>query len=158
MRPALDGDAEDIVRVHFAAVHTTAAGFYPRAVLESWSREPDEQRFARFRGAIAERSELILVADLGGTVVGFGAMDVSSGEVRAVYVHPSMGRRGVGGLILTELEHRARAHGVTSVRLDASVNAEGFYLRHGYVVVERGTHRLPNGIEMSCVMMMKALS
>ncbi|HVW25204.1 MAG TPA: GNAT family N-acetyltransferase [Polyangiaceae bacterium] len=157
IRPAVEADAEGIVRVHFEAVHTTAAGFYTHAVIESWSREPDERRFARFRSIIAEGRDPVIVADQGGCVVGFGIVASSDGEVRAVYVHPRVGRRGVGGLIVAELERLATVRGLTSLHLKASVNAEGFYVRHGYQIVERGAHRLPDGNEMSCVRMTKSL-
>jgi hypothetical protein len=40
----------------------------------------------------------------------------------------------------------------------ASINAEAFYARHGFAVVERGTHRLHSGVEMACVRMRKALA
>lgn len=158
IRPAEFADAEAIVRVHFEAVRRTAAGFYPTEVVESWSRQPDERRFANVRTAIAEGSKRLIVADQGGAVVAFGAITVSSGEIGAVYVHPSAGRRGVGGLVLAELERLALAHGLAALHLNASVNAEAFYSRHGYLVTGRGTHSLPNGIEMSCVMMNKSLN
>jgi putative acetyltransferase len=158
IRAAVDADAESIVRVHFHAVRTTAAEFYSPAVLESWSREPDQRRFTRLRHVIAERDTPVVIADHGGTVVGFGIVALSSNEITAVYVHPRAGRRGVGGLVLAELERLAIANGLVSLHLSASVNAERFYRRHGFLVLERGTHCLPDGTEMSCVNMTKSLS
>ena len=41
--------------------------------------------------------------------------------------------------------------------MDASLNAEAFYLRHGFAVVERGEHTLTTGARMRCVKMQKAV-
>ena len=41
--------------------------------------------------------------------------------------------------------------------MDASLNAEEFYLIHGFAVVERGEHTLTTGTRMRCVKMRKAL-
>lgn len=158
IRPAELADAEAMVRVHFDAVRRTAAGFYPTEVIEGWSREPGERRFANIRSVIAEGNKRLIVAVQGGAIVAFGGIAVLSGEISAVYVHPSAGRRGVGGLVLAELERMAVEYGLSSLHLKASVNAESFYSRHGYLVTGRGTHPLPNGIEMSCVAMTKSLS
>jgi N-acetylglutamate synthase-like GNAT family acetyltransferase len=157
IRPAVDADAAGVSRVHFEAVRRTAAPFYPPDVIDSWSQEPDERRREQFRRAIVGKDELFLVADRGGEVVGFGSIVPSSGELRAVYVHPDVGRTGVGAAILRDLEQMATATGLSTLHMDASLNAETFYARHGYEVVERGTHRLSGGAQMACVKMRKAL-
>jgi putative acetyltransferase len=66
-------------------------------------------------------------------------------------------RRGVGSGILVRLEQLALGHGVEELRLDSSLNAEAFYQRHGYEVVERGVHRLGTGREMAAIKMKKRL-
>ncbi|MCO6441650.1 MAG: GNAT family N-acetyltransferase [Nitrococcus mobilis] len=79
-------------------------------------------------------------------------------ELRAVYVDPRVGRCGIGGRILEELERLALAHGIPALHLDSSVNAEAFYSQNGYEVVEKGVHRLSGGAEMACVRMKKSLT
>lgn len=155
IRPALDADAEPIIHAHFAAVHQTASDFYPREVLESWSRQPDESRYEQIRQAIAKGHELFLVAeDLLG-VAGFGSIVPASQELRALYVHPRIARRGVGANLLLHLERLALLRQCAYLQMEASLNAEAFYRRHGYELVERGVHRLTNGGEMACVKMKK---
>lgn len=83
VRPAVDTDAESIVHAHFAAVHQTASDFYPREVLESWSRHADETRYQQIRQAIAKRNELFLVAEDVSGVVGFGSIVPALHELRA---------------------------------------------------------------------------
>jgi hypothetical protein len=41
--------------------------------------------------------------------------------------------------------------------LNASLNPERFYCRHGHSVIKRGSHRLRSGTIMDCVKMSKNL-
>jgi L-amino acid N-acyltransferase YncA len=137
IRPAIVSDAEAMCRVHFAAVHQTAAKFYSAALIEAWSSAPEEGRYQQFRRAIASQDESFLVAESADEVVGFGSVVVSLQVLRSLYVHPRAGRLGFGG------------------RLTAALNAEQFYLHHGYEVLGRGLHRSSTGVEMACVHMNK---
>ena len=157
IRPAVAGDSEGIARVHFEAVRGTASASYPPEVIESWGRPPDDSRRELFRATIAGGEELVVVAETDGAVVGFGSIVPALQELRAVYVDPRAGRRGVGGHIVAELERLARARRLPELHLVASLNAEAFYTRHGYEVVERGIHRQSSGTEMACVKMKKSL-
>jgi putative acetyltransferase len=157
IRPATIADAEDMVRTHFAAVHGIASDFYPPEVLEHCSRQPDETSYHQVRQSIMNDDELCLVAEDDAGVVGFGSIVPALQELRSLYVHPCFGRRGVGAMLLVRLEQQAIAQGVEQLHMDASLNAEAFYRRQGYEVIERGVHRFHMGQEMACVKMRKAL-
>jgi putative acetyltransferase len=157
IREAVEADAEAVARVLFEAIHGSASQYYSSEVIASWARLPDEPRCTQIRRAIVGTDELCLVAEHAGEVVGFGSIVPSLGELRAVYVRPDFGRRGVGGAILHDLERMAVARGLSELHMGASLNAEVFYLGHGYEVIGRGEHRLANGPQMACVKMRKAL-
>jgi len=158
IRPATSADAVAVIDLHFAAVHQTAAAFYPPEVLDRWSRPPDEQRYQQIRQAVAKGEELFVVAQDASGVVGFGSIVPDLQELRAVYVHPKVGRTGVGSRILMSLERLAIDRGVLQLKMDASVNAEAFYTRAGYEILERSVHRLGSDHEMACVKMKKELT
>jgi putative acetyltransferase len=157
IRPAIVDDARRILEAHSAAVHRTAAREYASDILVAWAAPLDVDNVQRMAGIIASQSELLLVAEIDGRVVGFGSIVPKNSELRAVYVHPDFGREGVGSRILSALEDLARQHGLTELAMDASLNAEDFYLNHGFAVVERGEHTLRTGARMCCVKMRKAL-
>jgi putative acetyltransferase len=150
-------DAAAMVNVHFAAVHQTAASFYPQAIINTWSRPISDERAERIQRAIESSEELFLVAKYAGSIVGFGSVVPKNNELRGLYVHPDYGRRGIGALLLSALELMAVEQGASYLHMDASVNAESLYIKQGYQVIERGTHRLSSGQEMSCVKMQKML-
>lgn len=158
IRAAVDSNAEAIVALHFASVRHHGDGLYSPEIIDSWSPPPDERRWARMRCAIASDVEMVLVAEISGEVCGFGAVCAAEGHLRALYVHPAFGRRGVGSAILSRLESLAIAKGAAQLRLDASLNAEAFYHNRGFEAVERAVHRLSSGVEMVCVVMRKQLA
>jgi putative acetyltransferase len=130
IREAVEADAEAVARVLFEAIHGSASQHYSSEVIASWARSPDEPRCTQIRRAIVGTDELCLVAEHAGEVV---------------------------GAILHDLERMAVARGLSELHMDASLNAEVFYLGHGYEVIGRGEHRLANGPQMACVKMRKAL-
>ena len=158
IRPATEKDAEDIARVHHSAVHGLPSPSHPQDVLDAWSPEPGEVRFQQFRRAIGEGKELFLVAEAPSGIVGFGSIVPTLNELRALYVDAQVAHQGVGSAILVELEALAVSAGCSELQMHASVNAEGFYKRYGYVSRERGMHKLAGGLEMPYVQMSKSLS
>ncbi len=158
IRPAIVADAIAIIDLHFTAVHQSASSFYPAEVLNTWSTQPDETRYDHIRRALEKGEELFVVAEDASGVIGFGSIVPLLQELRAVYVHPRAGRRGVGSAILRCLEQLALDRGVLQLQMDASINAEAFYRRAGYEILERGVHRLRSGREMACLKMKKSLT
>lgn len=144
--------------VHYAAVRQTGAAVYPPEVLDAWSRRPDDEiRIEGMKKWIESPESCFVVAKIGDRIVGFGQF-VLDGELRAVYVHPAFGRQGIGGRLLAALEEWAITMGISQLHLDASLNAEAFYQRHGFEVVEYGQHQLRSGLLMDCVKMRKILN
>ncbi|MBI3802021.1 MAG: GNAT family N-acetyltransferase [Deltaproteobacteria bacterium] len=157
IRTAKPADAEAIIQAHYAAVHETASAFYPPEIIEDWSRKPDEARYQWMRQIITQGNEVVIVAEDESGILGFGLMIPQLRELRALYVHPTAGRRGIGQRILQELETRAVMQGIPCLQLNASLNAEAFYLRNGYKTLSPGTLRLSTEHEMDCIKMEKHL-
>jgi putative acetyltransferase len=158
IRAAKPSDAEAIIHVHYAAVHETASAFYSSEILEAWSAKPDETRYQWMRNLISNTDVIVVVGEVESGIVGFGLLIPKMEELRALYVHPAAGRRGIGKEILLALETRAAALGLTCLRLNASFNAETFYRSNDYGTLSRGRLRLSPEHEMDCIKMEKMLS
>jgi putative acetyltransferase len=154
---AYPGDATAILAVREAAIHGTAAQLYGTEVAADWvsRRGPDTDRELAER--IATGVEVAIVARISGRIVAFGSIEPASNELRALYTAPAHGRRGIGSLILAELEAQARRLGMAELHMDATLNAEDLYRRHGYAALVRGEQPLPSGRTMTCVRMRKLL-
>jgi GNAT superfamily N-acetyltransferase len=75
----------------------------------------------------------------------------------AIYVAAHAGRRGVASALFKTLETKARALGMRVLKMESSVTAVPFYVKHGFQERSRGTHRLAGGLLMACVNMEKRL-
>jgi N-acetylglutamate synthase-like GNAT family acetyltransferase len=153
IRRAREEDADAVGRVHRSSIRELCRGHYTAEQIAAWSppRPP-----GHYEKAIREKE--FYVAEEGGRVVGFGALNVGSGEVEAVYVGPEAVGRGVGMKLLRKVEERARAAGLKGLRVDASLNAVGFYERAGYSLEDMGAHRLWNSVDLPCAHMSKELA
>ena len=158
VRPAEPADAEGVASVHHGAVHTTAAVAYPADILDHWSGPVTPKRIEHLRAVIAGGEQTVLVAEIDGEILGFGSVVPSNNELRAVYVDPRAGRRGVGTRLVEALEAIAVRRGVEHLDLDSSLNAQQFYQRLGYSVLSRGSREVASGVQMPCVHMRKVLS
>jgi putative acetyltransferase len=101
--------------------------------------------------------EFRLIAEIVGRVVGIAAAVFETFELRACYVAPDAGRKGVGSALVREIERAAREQRVPRLKLDSPVTAERLYQTVGYEVAERGEHFLGNGQRIACVKMRKEL-
>jgi len=71
-----------------------------------------------------------------GIAVGF--VDAEPGEVTRLFVLPEFARSGVGRRLLEIGITQARLGHVGSIKLEATINAEGFYRKHGFRSIGRG--------------------
>jgi len=140
VRAADERDADPIARVQVASWQKAYAGLMPDELLSSL--DPAE-RAEDWRRQLRKLEGEALVAIERSEVVGFSyfgsARDEHAGEkvgeVRAIYVHPSFWRRGVGRVLLTESLSRLRAHGFEKVTLwvlAENNSARRFYQRMGF--------------------------
>ena len=90
-----------------------------------------------------------------GRVIGFS--DAGEGGL-AVYVRGEAARQGIGSALLARAEGVLRSGGTKVVQIDASLNAEPFYAKHGYRSMGQDDHRLSTGLAMRCVRMEKPLA
>jgi putative acetyltransferase len=157
VRAARPADAEAIVHIHYAAVQAIPLELYSVEVKEAWSRCPDEARFEWMRKVITQAEELVVVADEGSGILGFGVADPRLCELRALYVHPMLAGRGIGRALLQELESVCMERGIRRLSVNASLNAERFYRGNGYRSLQRDTFILSPEHRMACVKMEKDL-
>lgn len=104
-----------------------------------------------------DKSVISFVAvDKVGTVFGFGEL-VPPETLGAIYVAASAGRRGVASALFNILEAEARELGMKVLRMESSLTAVPFYVKHGFRELQRRTHLLADGLTMACVFMEKRL-
>lgn len=123
--------------------------------MAAWAAKTDGTD--RYVNAIEESSTELVVAESDDRVVGFGELDVETGEIEALFVDPQRDGEGIGSSILSHFEQRLRSYGFEVARLRAVLNATGFYKKHGYDAIERVTTQTTNDIDVDFVWMEKLL-
>ncbi|WP_407186992.1 GNAT family N-acetyltransferase [Bradyrhizobium centrosematis] len=133
IRPALEDDADAISGVILRSLRETNAKDYTDAIIARVERSfsPDA-----VRELIGKRT--VFVATLGGRIVGTASLDGS--VVRTVFVAPDVQARGIGKLLMAEIERTACARNLPSLTVPSSITAESFYARLGFKAVRDSFH------------------
>jgi putative acetyltransferase len=156
IREARETDARTFLEIHHAAVRGIAVHDYPATVIEVWAPLPITDKNVQ-RVALNPDGEHRLIAEIDGSAIGIGALMSKDSELRACYVHPVAGRKGVGSAIVLELERIAIELGLASLSLSSSLTAESFYRSRGYMTLRHEQHLLGGELPMACVRMRKDL-
>ncbi len=124
-RLAMRKDASRLYDIRRRSILELAPPAMPAAEAQAWASK------LTLAGMERKLRELeVWVAELGGVVGGWGA--IRGDMLEGLYAAPEFAGQGVGAGLLDRLEGLMREREFPSVRLEASSNARGFYLRRGY--------------------------
>jgi putative acetyltransferase len=152
LRPLLPEDIPVLAAIFVAAIEELAAEDYSEAQREAWASAADDED--QFGKRLA--SQLTLIATLQNSSVGFASLK-GADHIDMLYVHPSATGQGVASMLCDALEKLAGGRGAKSLTVDASDNAEGFFLKRGYVAKQRNTVTV-NGEWLANTTMQKTLA
>ncbi len=96
-----------------------------------------------------------IIARLGEKIVGVASL-APSGYLDLMYVHHAHQGQGIARLLLQALEIQAARWAITEIRVDVSVTARPFFLRHGYTISEYNEKEI-KGLIFHNAVMRKAL-
>jgi len=88
-----------------------------------------------------EEEAIHVMACLNDEVIAVGRAHFNSSDeaqVRYMAVDSSFQGRGIGSLVLRELERRAKENGSQYIILNGRENAVGFYQKNGYKIIDKG--------------------
>jgi putative acetyltransferase len=152
LRPFLSEDTPVLAAIFAASVEELTGDDYSEAQQQAWASAVDDEE--KFGKRLA--SELTLVATLRNSPVGFAALK-GADHIDMLYVHPSAVGQGVASMLCDALEKLAGGRGAKSLTVDASDNAQEFFLKRGYVAKQRNTVTV-NGEWLANTTMQKTLA
>ena len=150
IRRARVEDAIKIRDLHVAAIRKTCAPDYTAEQIQAWSKD---RKVERYRWAMEEGGESMFVALDQNRVVGFSSC--YDDEVCSVYVHPQYVARGIGAILLQVVEDEIRGTGYDEAFLNATLTAQNFYVRYGWVNTGGLKSEERNGVGIPCMGMSK---
>ena len=151
LRPFLAADTPILAAIFVAAIEESTTEDYSEAQQQAWaSAADDEEQFGKRLAG-----ELTLIATLQNSPVGFASLR-GADHIDMLYVHPAAAGQGVASMLCEALEKLAGGRGAKSLSVDASDNAEPFFLKRGYVGKQRNTVTV-NGEWLANTTMQKTL-
>jgi predicted GNAT family N-acyltransferase len=147
LRPARQGDGQSVFDVTWLSAKGLATSHYSAEEIAGWMGE----RNAAYYEELISHGRMV-VAEENGVIVGF--VDAEPGELTRLFVLPSASGFGLGGRLLKVGLEQARRDHEGPIKLEATLNAVGFYERHGFCKKGEGyaTHTL-GGASLAIVQM-----
>lgn len=162
IRDAVEDDAENIYKIHTAAIREKCSTHYSTEDVNIWVARQDKVKYLPF----IEAHEIIVAENKnGGNILGFGHLTSESKEsdgktlqIRGLFVDPDCGVKGVGSALVKEMEQRAKDSRIADCLIvQSSLNAVEFYKKCGFVPLELTTHQMSAQSCLQCHKMMKKL-
>jgi len=151
LRPFLAADTPMLAAIFVASVEELTGDDYSEAQQQAWASAADDEE--QFGKRLA--SELTLIATLQNSPVGFASLK-GADHIDMLYVHPGAVGQGVASMLCDALEKLAGSRGARSLSVDASDNAQEFFLKRGYVGKQRNAVTV-NGEWLANTTMQKTL-
>jgi len=131
LRPARQGDGQALFDLTWVSAKGLANNHYSAEVIANWMGD----RTPAYYEDLITNGRMV-VADQGGVIVGF--VDAEPGEVTRLFVLPTVSGSGLGTRLLQVGIEQARRGHEGPIRLEATLNAVGFYEKHGFKIVASG--------------------
>lgn len=151
LRPAQETDSWMLSAIHIAAIKALPTTYYTHRELLAWRNyldKPDNSSIFKYL-----KLETIRVAIENEIIAGFTSF--TANELISLYVHPHYQGQGIGRTLVEHFCSEASGQGFNSVITTASLYAEGFYLRLGFIPIRRVPHYLGRGLVVPVTEMTK---
>jgi putative acetyltransferase len=147
--PIRDGAVEDanaLSELRSASILELTRGFYSDEERIAWSRNRKAEDFLH---VLRTGEQRIRCAILDGQIVGFACLNDNA--IWGLHVQPDRTKRGIGTLIINDLESLAQEARLRTLLVAASLNAVSLYTRLGYEVYASSHLEIKNPLSGLCI-------
>ncbi|NUR12626.1 MAG: GNAT family N-acetyltransferase [Bradyrhizobium sp.] len=133
LRPFLPADVPVLAAIFTESIEDLTGDDYSEAQQQAWMEAAEDEEFGKRLA-----SDLTLIATLEGSPVGFASLR-GTDHIRMLYVHPAVSGQGIATMLVDALEKLAGGRGATTLSVDASDTAQGFFAKRGYTAQQRNS-------------------
>jgi len=141
------GDESDLSRVFQSSIRELACFDYTTEQIEAWAGAT--LNFELWVERIRELKPFVVEID---GVIGAYADLQFDGYIDHFFVAGMCSQQGLGSLLMSHIIENAIAKGITTLTAEVSLNAQKFFTRFGFVVVEQRSRNI-QGITLSNALM-----
>ena len=123
---------------------------YTREEVEDWASCGEN---AEHMKDLLARNDYIAALNERDEIIGFSSMN-TRGYLHSLFVHKDYQRVGIGSLLLSAVEKKAREYGVAEITSEVSLTAHPFFEKNGYEVMKVQKRRA-NRLELTNFVMRK---
>ncbi len=91
-----------------------------------------------YRNVIVANPFFVVAAD--GRLLATGYLDLSTGSIEAVFTLPRYTGKGLGSQIIEAIKSEARERGFEQLTLSSTPNAQTFYEKHGFKLMQESMY------------------
>ena len=129
LREYIPKDCKTLAELFFNTIHIVNAKDYSEEQLNAWATgHIDLEQWNH-----SFLSHYTVVAEIDGTVVGFGDID-NTGYLDKLFVHADFQHQGIAAAICDKLEQTSHSEKIVT---HASITAKGFFEKRGYKIVAK---------------------
>jgi GNAT superfamily N-acetyltransferase len=145
-------DAKVALEIRNAAILNQCVRHYSMDALKGWTSGELSDEFAD------SVDKNFYLAKYDNRIVGTGMINIETGKIDAIFVHPNHMRKGIGKMILEFLEDMALRYGLKTLALQSTLNAAEFYRACGFVGNEVDRYTTSKGLSLDCIPMIKVIA
>lgn len=128
-----EGDEPALLQVFFSSIRDIASRDYTSEQIAAWASEDRDPQLWASR----IRQLQPFIVEIEGEIAGYADVQ-PNGYIDHFFVSGKYPKQGIGTLMMNAIHVEANRLGLNELTSNVSKTAEGFFLRHGFHVVERG--------------------
>ncbi|MBT3721381.1 GNAT family N-acetyltransferase [archaeon] len=109
--------------------------FYPKDVVEFLYKHETPKKFLK-RG----KNRIYIVVTKKKRILGIAGLEEN--DVKSFFVNPSYHKKGIGNLLISEIEKIAKLRKLKTLTVHSSFNAEGFYAKCGFKKIRKFANKV----------------
>ena len=152
IRNLQSGDEPALWEVFYTAIHTTASADYTTEQLDAWA--PLGINFDKWESRMQGMAPFV-VEDDHEKLIAYANVH-PSGYIDHFFVSPTVGRKGIGSMLMEKILETAASRGTESLFADVSLNAKPFFEKWGFMTETLQTVSI-RGVNLVNAKMRKAL-
>ena len=146
-------DARELANIYYHTIHNINIADYSEEQINAWAPES----CLELDGWERKWEKLSpIVATISDQIVGFAEFE-DNGHIDCFYVHHQFQGKGVGSVLIKEIDQRALQKNISKIFAEVSITAKTFFLKKGFQVTKNQIVTI-RGVELRNFLMEKILN